>query len=373
MLHQFVLGVVDPENPGFLMALNHPLVTPETMDFKIMEDAIYRHRSKHMVEKLVRKGKVTKQLVDSARYSCKKPANVPTPEGLAIIKLIEDLFKEQQAALKRGSGDVSEGGAAKKTRFEVEAPTECKFTHKVCFDGSTDGPHSFDMWTCGTYPLHCHHTHVPNAASSSATAAAEGTKSAATAPTVIDHSQHIVAQWQTQHLLCQAVATSALEWVPDHEKKKDESHHFVWNCFFFTKEQLEAGGVADDTTGVADKFSSLVRIPIKKPRSKEHHDMELVTKAFKNTAKVFFHKRWYSGFNGNENDEEILGHLQATTDAFKTAIKPNTAVQITVYSPDAELYSMNIFLVGEAKHVEGGLVVFLYSDSEQDHCYFGSK
>jgi hypothetical protein len=96
-----IMKHIDPHDPLFQQLLQHRTITAETIDFEMMEEAIYRHGNIEMVEKLIDIGKVTKRLVDTARYSCKRPANVPTPKKLAVVKLIEERYKAQQQQAKQ--------------------------------------------------------------------------------------------------------------------------------------------------------------------------------------------------------------------------------------------------------------------------------
>jgi hypothetical protein len=136
---------------------------------------------------------------------------------------------------------------------------------------------------------------------------------------------------------------------------------------------------------VIDAVQAIMQCPLKKAGTKltsteRSQEMLLCYRPMKHNikSKVFFHKRWYSGYADLPNgiEPEIYDALQHTTRLFQEAIDVDTAVQFTLHMPDQDLYSPMIFLVGQAKHLTGddapGLVFFVYEDGEEDHYYHGS-
>jgi hypothetical protein len=73
-------------------------INEETLLMQTVEKAVYTTGGLRMVLALLPKCKITKGLVDSAAYLCKRPANVPTPERREILRHVEDAFKAQQRA-----------------------------------------------------------------------------------------------------------------------------------------------------------------------------------------------------------------------------------------------------------------------------------
>lgn len=363
-IHRMICGKANPSNPGFTALFNHALVNEQTVDLRMVNEVIYKHHGLDMLQKVLSKAKVTKAMLDSVRYSCKAPANVATPEKQALVKLVEDTFKAQQAEAKRKRDEQQQEGegGSKRARSEgaeeaKEKPEElvCRFitTSHLGFEERT----SLDVWTCGAYGKGCQHIlSAEDAATATGTSAGD----------VIDHRTHDAAAWGEQYRLCKAVTDSARVWQPEHLKS-----HEPWVCFFVTKEELRKRYIVS-TSEVKMAFPPFAKLPLRVRKSKNGPPYELVAKAFKDSAGAFFHSRWYSGFDGDKVDEEILAKLTATTDAFKAAVLPKTAMQFTTYAREVDWFSDIIFLVGKARHLDGALVVLVYADSEEEHRDRGS-
>lgn len=332
LFESMVLKDVKADDAGFVEVFNsrHAVV-----DQNIMEVAIFKRHAhiRDMVAKLLTKATVTKRMVEAARYSCKRPANIPTPAKQEVVRMVEEAFKRARAA-PSAEDDLPPSKCA---CAEVLA---CRFIAEVVLEAADGmGCAEAAVWTCGAYERG--------------------------AVAVVDHSAHDAAVWGDQHRACDAVTASAEAWQP--AVSRDRGQRFL--CFFVSADQLLSRGVTADT--VDGMVSELVQLPLRKSRSTEV-DGEVVTKACRNTAKTFFHSRWHTGFNGDEVDQGISDQLQRTTAAFKAAVRTNTAVQCCFYSKAAEQFSCDILLAGAARHMEGGLVLLAYRDDEQDHVLFGS-
>eukprot|EP01006_Ploeotia_vitrea_P063434 TRINITY_DN85534_c0_g1_i1.p1 TRINITY_DN85534_c0_g1~~TRINITY_DN85534_c0_g1_i1.p1 ORF type:complete len:257 (+),score=23.20 TRINITY_DN85534_c0_g1_i1:27-797(+) len=89
---------------GEMEFINYLLTFPEIrekLEYEHLELAVYTTGGKDLVKLLIDVGTVpvTQKLVTSARYSCKRPANVPTPEKREIIAVVEQAFKERNKAM----------------------------------------------------------------------------------------------------------------------------------------------------------------------------------------------------------------------------------------------------------------------------------
>lgn len=322
---------VDPTNPLVVQLVNHPLVTPDKLDLKLLNNAIYRHGNIHMIELLLTKAIVTKELVESARYSCKRPANVPTPEKLEIVKLIETKYQEQHPDIT-----INLPPLPPISDPNEDIPVQI-IPHNFVFLEESENPlieSGVDIWTCGVYPKGIEGTPSPNNG------------------------------WKDQYRYCLRI------------HQLYQSYKSTGSCFYLTKENLLTFGISENIlTNTLNTFAALLQLPVLTNRKmKNKHSYSITTKTYDNTKKYFFPSRMYAGYSGNEEEEdpEKANLFQNLTQAFKEAIDCDYVIQCNVYCSDADQYSPNIYLIGKTKFVEDGLVILRYEEMEQDHIYYGS-
>lgn len=393
-------------SPLLDVVLSHRSMTPWSAEANpngsipadILSDALYGlYRAQGpnvklaIIQRLLPFVKIDKDLIDKARFTCKKPANAPTPEKLAIVKLIEDTAKERRAAKsdeQRAQEEAAQAAARAAEAAALDAAladTSCRFVAQVTIDGI---PQRLDVWTCGAYSTRCRHL---NAAASGDVAAAGAAEDAV----VVDHAVHAACpQIQNLRRRCVRATFSAQRWQPQHQTQK--AAHDRWLCFPIHREALltQFGVAAEQlaTLSPADVVSVIgdgvpVRTPAQRKRSRPtgragppagynlNDDTVLVKKLWApDAAPIWFHPRWYSGFGDEADaevpdnavhdgrldgstgvDAELAAQCRATTTAFQAALPPGTAgTQLNAYHIGMDVYSPTLLLVGPARAAADG-------------------
>eukprot|EP01033_Poteriospumella_lacustris_P011325 gene11325-8051_t len=332
-----------------------------------------------VVQRLLPFVKIDKDLIDKARFTCKKPANVPTPEKLAIVKLIEDAAKERRAGksdAQRAQEEAAQAAALAAEAAALDAAladASCRFVAQVAIDGI---PQRLDVWTCGAYATRCRHVNA--AASPDDTAAAAPADDAV----VVDHEAHATCpQIQSLRRRCVRATLSAQRWQPQHQTQQAAAYG-RWRCFPVHREALltQFGVAAEQlaTMTPADVVSAIgdgvpVRTPAQRKRSRPDDEMVLVKKLWAPDGDaIWFHPRWYSGFGdaadaeaADDDDErldgstgvdaELAARCTATTKAFQATLQRGTAgTQLNAYHIGMDVYSPTLLLVGAARDAADG-------------------
>lgn len=323
--------------------------------FEVINTVLYRYNGNlmEMVERLLPYVKIDKQLLDAAKFTCKRPANVPTPEKLAVVKLIEGTFKERKV---RGRAEADEN-TTKRQRSSFDFTQDCCFLRNFTVDGTSC---NWAVWSCGAYPLTC--THVTADTSSALASASASAVSDTPDSNVVDHRGHT----SEKASLCAEVAATVSDWQP---AGSAQSVDYPTLCFPISRSSLiqNFGLTVDflESASSASIISAIVGLPLPtKGRRKNTEQLSLVTKDYSSNDAIFFHKRWYSGYESDEDDHaedgddeevrgadaEVAGQMTTTTKAFKTLLADGEgATQVTLYSSVGDMYSPQIFLVGHAK------------------------
>lgn len=378
-------------------------VNAETIDFATVESAIYCRAASTFVPLLLPKIKLTQKILDSARYLCKRPANVPTPERLAIVDLLERKFKEDAKARreelkrireaeaaanpvpaapqgaepeeprrsKRARGDpvLAELATATATATamatatttatnaeqpagdeeeEAEEPAAAPREFKCeklgpalsCFIGwPPEEIPKLEVWTCGAFR--------------------RGTDEAI-------HAHHNAAEWSPLFVQCEKLTNQLKGWRPEHDGSEEP-----WQGFYLTREALASFGVPEGAT-VREAMSKVLNLPIENGTEGNSHNYYLAARDMGDSRKTFFHNRWYYGFRGNQVDTKKLAKTKTATNYFKAMIVKNTGVQFVVHHPHTCTYGWGLLVAGEAKKLPGAIALMSYTDCEQDHYHHGS-
>ena len=373
---------------------------------EVMNTALYRcFASKQWIEvirRLLPLCTIDKKLLDAAKFTCKRPANIPTPEKLAIVKLIETTFKERQARDREKDRDTAGDSAGKRARTEAESERElhtgcaggCRFIQTVGFD-CTDT--KLNVWNCGAYPVTCRHDPSPSVAVSTTEGEPEGT-------TVVDHTAHpATTEVETLSSLCAAVTNSLTPWLPT-------SDEYASLCFTLSAETLRTHcGLTPEALSPAEVIGRLTALPVgksKKAKGGGRHGVVFLTKAVP-VEGVYFHPRWYggdddepAGLGVSDADAEVKAQLETTSAAFRAAMAEGAApTQMCMYHPEADMWGPIVMLVAPAKNdtatgdssastapkgrgkkskasintAANGIIVLLYATNEQTHIEHGSN
>lgn len=113
------------DEPIFDEILQHPTVNADTLDFEIMQSEIYSTwRDIRLLEKILRRGRITQKLIKSAEYSVKRPHNSPSPRQNEIIKLVKNMFKEQQKSEGKVEANYDEKGEEESSKIMKRSAEE---------------------------------------------------------------------------------------------------------------------------------------------------------------------------------------------------------------------------------------------------------
>jgi len=341
LIHRMILKRIDPTESIVQQALDNPLVTEDSLETNILTDTMYKHEDIRMVEMVMRKGKVTKEVLHAAKFLCKAPENVATPERLAILRLVEMVFKEQTESHKKRALPSNDDSTKEKEnkRTRIDEPLKCQMLRTIFLDETERaGSGKYEIWTCGAYLIKEGVTH--------------------------DHRDHDPQVWGDQFRACDLVTEKIQSW----EDRPDGMD--FGGCFFFTKKVLRIYNANQNTP--VEQVSAMMDIPFEHGETKDSAGLGIIVEAKDDQSKVFFNKRICGGFEGNKVDPEIFKALEEITEAFKAAVRPGTTKQIIMYDSDSERYVHTIFLVGEAAKLDGGLVMLVYADYGQEHLYHGT-
>ena len=373
-------------------------VTSDSVPFETLQTFIYAKPTEEELRFVLPNFRITKKLVDSAKYMNKRPANVPTPEKLKTQHTVEALFKEQskrdqeerkrkrleeeKEAEEEGAGKEEEKvvneppikrstrrnpdktlvelGKEEKKKEKETAPTttesdsepsssssststssscrllghfpsDCTIGYPLCID---TGP-ILDVWTCG--------------------AVKKGK--------AVDHAHcHEIAGVQACMKAAEGLTKQLEGWRPEHDASDED-----WRAFFIRREDLADFNVAEGST-VTQAVGKIFGLDIEAKEKKMGYDV--VTRPLKHSLKTFFHRRWYYG--GSRIDTKALSKNKAATTKMKAATRADTCVQFVVHCEDMCTFGWGLWVVGESKHLDGGLFCMCYSDCEQDHYHHGS-